>query len=171
MKYWVSIAAAGACVIAAFGMAVAVKAGNNFAAELLLHHNLERKRLGVPQLAWSQKLAQDSKRWADRLAQIDRMEHASQAERGGAGENLWMGSAGMYSASDMVQGFIDERRDFRRGKFPNISRTGNWRDVGHYTQVIWRDTQQVGCAVSRGRTHDFLVCRYWPAGNVYGAEI
>ena len=145
-------------------------AGESFAAELLLHHNVERKRLGKPPLSWSSKLAADAKRWADRLARSDRLEHSSQAERGGAGENLWMGHAGYYSAGDMIGGFIDERRHFKPGTFPHISRTGNWRDVGHYSQIIWRETQQVGCAVAKGRTNDFLVCRYWPAGNTYGKE-
>src|SRR3546814_14300695 len=61
------------------------------------------------------------------LFRSGRMRHAPQSERGGAGENLWMGSAGAYSASFMVDAFVDERRNFKPGKFPHISRTGNWR--------------------------------------------
>ena len=171
MKYAIGLALVTGAMLAGMAMQTPpVLASSGFAAELLMHHNVERKRLGKPPLAWSSKLAQDAKRWADRLARSDRLEHSSQAERGGAGENLWMGYAGYYSAGDMIGGFIDERRHFKPGTFPNISRTGNWRDVGHYSQIIWRDTQQVGCAVAKGRTNDFLVCRYWPAGNTYGKE-
>ena len=46
--------------------------------------------------------------------------------------------------------------------------TGNWEDVGHYTQMIWRGTRRVGCALGEGAQYDYLVCRYYPAGNVYG---
>jgi len=36
--------------------------------------------------------------------------------------------------------------------------------------VVWRDTQEVGCAVATARGNDVLVCRYWPAGNVWGQK-
>ena len=143
---------------------------NRFAAELLEAHNEERAEFGAPKLQWSQRLAKDAQVWARTLASEGRMRHASIEERAGAGENLWMGSAGRYSATFMIRAFAEEKRYFRPGEFPDISRTGNWRDVGHYTQVVWRETREVGCAVARNDRDDFLVCRYWPAGNIYGRE-
>lgn len=144
---------------------------NRFAAELLDTHNAERESFGAPPLQWNPKLAREAQEWAQRLASEGRMRHASNDERGGAGENLWMGSAGAYPARFMVGAFIDEKQHFRAGTFPHISQTGNWRDVGHYTQVVWPDTLELGCAVARSQNDDFLVCRYWPAGNTYGVEI
>lgn len=144
---------------------------NRFAAELLDSHNRQRSDAGAQPLTWSHKLAAEARQWAEVLAREGRMRHASQAERGGAGENLWTGSAGQYSARTMVESFIAERRDFKAGTFPRVSLTGNWRDVGHYTQVVWKETREVGCAVVRNQRDDFLVCRYWPAGNIYGAEM
>lgn len=162
--------AIGILASAALG-AAAVNAGapsNRFAAELLHTHNAERAANGAPGLTWSPKLARQAQQWANVLAREGQMRHASQAERGGAGENLWMGSAGAYPASFMVQAFIEEKKHYRPGTFPKVSRTGNWRDVGHYTQVIWQETREVGCAIARGQRDDFLVCRYYPAGNTYG---
>ena len=164
----------GACVACAATASISARdsaPSNSFASELLDAHNTERDRFGAPRLGWSDKLAREAHAWARQLAREGRMRHASQQERGGAGENLWMGSAGAYSASFMVEAFASEKRHFKPGTFPHISRTGNWRDVGHYTQVVWHGTQQVGCAVARNNRDDFLVCRYWPAGNTYGAEI
>ncbi|MFD2429036.1 CAP domain-containing protein [Sphingobium scionense] len=43
-----------------------------------------------------------------------------------------------------------------------------WQDVAHYTQIIWRGTRSVGCALAEGRSFDYLVCRYYPAGNMFG---
>jgi hypothetical protein len=60
-----------------------------------------------------------------------------------------------------------EKKLFREGVFPDC-RVNRTAVVGHYTQIVWRNTQSVGCAlVGNGRT-DFLVCRYSPAGNFYG---
>jgi uncharacterized protein YkwD len=156
---------------AADGESITERPQNRFAAELLDTHNAERDRFGAPRLSWNRKLASEAQQWAQVLAKEGRMRHATNDERAGAGENLWMGSAGAYPARNMVKAFIEEKQDFRAGTFPDISRTGNWRDVGHYTQVVWPSTREIGCAVARNSQDDFLVCRYWPAGNTFGVEI
>jgi hypothetical protein len=70
----------------------------------------------------------------------------------------------------MVGGWIDEKRYFINGVTPNFSTTGNYEDVAHYTQIIWRGTRTVGCALASNATDDYLVCRYAPAGNVVGQK-
>ena len=167
-----TIFAAGAIALAIAATSAGGRAPTNrFATELLEVHNSERSQFGAPELQWSQKLAREAQQWAHVLAREGRMRHASNDERSGAGENLWMGQAGAYSARYMVEAFAAEKRHFKPGTFPHISRTGNWRDVGHYTQVVWHGTKEIGCAVARNQRDDFLVCRYWPAGNTYGVEI
>ena len=141
---------------------------HNNARRLLDAHNRERARLRLPALRWNRNLEREASEWGRVLSRRGRLEHASRQIRNGTGENLWMGTAGVWDVETMVHGFIDERKHYRHGNFPNISRTGNWADVGHYTQVIWRDTREVGCAVVTERGWDVLVCRYWPAGNVWG---
>jgi hypothetical protein len=170
---WIGAGLALTCAIAA---ATAVAAPGEdapyrggFAERLLIAHNAERDRSGVPRLKWSGQLAAQAQAWAATLARSNRFEHA--ADRSGAGENLWMGTAGRFSPEDMIDGFVSERRHFRPGRFPDVSKTGNWLDIGHYTQLIWPATQEVGCAVSRGADSDILVCRYYPAGNTIGERV
>ena len=41
----------------------------------------------------------------------------------------------------------------------------------HYTQVVWKDTTEVGCGINRkasGKMKMLLVCNYDPAGNFPG---
>jgi len=133
--------------------------------QILNAHNAYRNAVGVPPLTWSNQLASDAQGWATHLAQIGGMVHANVPE----GENLWMGTAGFFSLTQMVDSWGSERQFFRNGVFPNVSTTGNWADVGHYTQVVWRTTTQVGCALATGGGNDVLVCRYSPAGNMNGA--
>lgn len=144
-------------------------ASPDFASRLLASHNRERARLGMSPLRWSAQLSSQAQQWATTLTQRGTLEH-SQA-RDDTGENLWMGSANWYSPEQMVGDFISERQAFRPGRFPNVSNTGDWSDVGHYTQVIWPGTKTVGCAIARSRGQDVLVCRYWPAGNVHGTRV
>ncbi len=85
------------------------------------------------------------------------------------GENLWMGTAGAFTLAEMVDDWGRERRHFANGIFPEVSTTGSWSDVGHYTQMVWRNTTAVGCA-GRAASDGYyrLVCRYSPAGNIIG---
>ena len=85
-----------------------------------------------------------------------------------AGENLWAGTKGYYSLEDMVGLWIAEKKHFRDGVFPDNSNTRRLEDIAHYTQVMWRTSTDVGCAVAHGRYDDFLVCRYSEGGNVLG---
>lgn len=130
--------------------------------EILAAHNKYRTELNIPPLKWSDKLAKNAKVWADRLASEGRMYHSSGT---GEGENLWMGTSGYYSYTQMVDGWGSEKRYYKDGIFPDVSNSGSWYDVGHYTQLIWRNTTEVGCAKSTGRGNDILVCRYSPPGN------
>ena len=49
--------------------------------------------------------------------------------------------------------------------------------VGHFTQMVWKGSRDVGCAavecddvLEDGLRQWFLVCRYWPPGNVVGKQ-
>lgn len=138
---------------------------------MLAAHETTRRSVGQGRLEWDEGLARDAAAYADMLARSGRFEHAHQpADRPPQGENLFMGTRGAYSFQEMVQGWIDERRLFVPGRFPDVSRTGRYGDVGHYTQMIWSRTTQVGCALASNRRSDYLVCRYSPAGNFVGHD-
>lgn len=134
----------------------------------LVAHNEERARLGVPPLRWDPLLAQAARAWAGRLAARGAFEHAPEREEDPQGENLWAGTRGYYSPEAMVNAWVREKRFYKPGVFPDNSVSGRVADVGHYTQLIWRDTRRVGCARATGAVEDVLVCRYHNAGNYIG---
>ncbi|MFN4019148.1 MAG: CAP domain-containing protein [Erythrobacter sp.] len=137
----------------------------------LAAHNRAREDVGLPPLAWSDRLARDAAGWAHYLARANRYDHASPDVRRGQGENLWRGPKGYWTAWEKVGFFLAEKRHFRPGNFPDVSRTGRWSDVANYTQIIWPQTREVGCALAQTASDEVLVCRYWPAGNIWGARI
>ena len=106
-----------------------------------------------------------------RMAMTGRFAHSDRSPRSGTGENLWMGTHGAFSVETMVGGWASEKRFFAPGIFPKVSRSGDWEDVGHYTQMIWPTTGRIGCAIASTQRIDYLVCRYAGAGNVDGRPV
>ncbi|MDR3504838.1 MAG: CAP family protein [Acidocella sp.] len=131
-------------------------------AELLAAHNAYRGELGLQPLRWSDELEAKAQSWADHLAEIGQLQHS------GSGQNLAMASAGTQSLTQLVDLWGGERADFTNGDFPDISTTGNWVDVGHYSQMVWKATTEVGCGFAENYGRDVLVCDYDPPGNVMG---
>jgi hypothetical protein len=138
------------------------------AGRLLAAHNRERARVGVAPLRWDPSLAAAAASYGRTLARIGTLRHSSHAAQLGQLENLWMGTRGAYSPEQMVGYWVAEKANYYPGRFPHVSRTGNWADVAHYTQVVWSGTTHVGCAIHPSVNWDYLICRYSPPGNVLG---
>jgi hypothetical protein len=163
------LAAAAALVLAAPLLAGATGRLTSLDARLLAAHNRERSAGGVAPLDWDPALAAEAAAWGEELAASGAFEHApDNGDEDPQGENLWAGTKGAYAPEEMVDGWIEEKSNFRPGLFPDNSRTGDFEDVGHYTQLMWRDTDRVGCALAAGAEEEVLVCRYRTAGNVVG---
>ena len=134
---------------------------------LLDAHNAERARVGAPPLNWADSLEAEARVWARRLIASDTFAHDPAPH--GHGENLWTGWGGrIWTPEEMVGEWAAERSDYLHRPFPSVSRTGNWADVAHYTQLVWRDTTHVGCAVESRGDRSVLACRYAPPGNIDG---
>ena len=141
-----------------------------FDQRVLAAHNRERSALGLILLSWNPALARSARRWADYLATTGRFAHAPENYATPEGENLWAGTKGYFTPEAMVNAWIREKRYFRPGTFPDSSTTGRVEDVGHYTQLIWRATKEVGCAEAASASEEILVCRYAEAGNYRGEQ-
>ena len=142
-----------------------------FPARVLSAHNSVRAQAGAGPLVWDNALGNRAAAYAQRLAFTNTFQHSDRKARRGVGENLWMGTRGAFSVERMVGDWASERRMFRAGVFPAVSRTGKWSDVGHYTQIVWPTTTRVGCALASNRRADYLVCHYSPAGNIDGRAV
>ena len=117
-------AATAACFSAPIRQAPSRIHSNGIAVLLLEVHNRERAAFGSPLLLWDPALAGGAQSHAHTLTSLGALRHSPRSARPGQGENLWIGTRGAYPLPSMVGTWAAERRHFRPGRFPAISRTG-----------------------------------------------
>ena len=138
--------------------------------EIYRTHNAVRAEYGAPPLVRDPALELGAGQYVGELLRVGRPVHASRTGRGNIRENISQGLPG-WSPGQLLQAWVRERANFVPGTFPNVSRTHNWYDVGHWAQMIWVRTVLIGCARAAGISASFLVCRYGPGGNRDGEQV
>ncbi|MBC8111811.1 MAG: hypothetical protein H7Y04_12185 [Verrucomicrobia bacterium] len=132
---------------------------------MVARHNYWRSQLKVGGLVWSDKLAAVAQDWANTLAKKSRtLEHRPNNKYG---ENIYWSSGMNSTPNNVVDSWADERKDF---DFVTQTCRGGWYPCGHYTQVIWENTTEVGCAVAKRGSEEYWVCNYNPPGNYTGQK-
>ncbi|HEX5958660.1 MAG TPA: CAP family protein [Hyphomicrobiaceae bacterium] len=126
------------------------------AQEMLALHNAKRRAHCAPDLTWSSELAAAAQAWADRCE----FAHASRSVNPNQGENLARGAGKLGTAAHLFAGWYDEVRQYNFGS-PSYQ-----KGTGHFTQIVWRGTREVGCGVATCGGKSFWVCRYAPQGNI-----
>ena len=142
-------------------------------------HNRARTALGAPDLVWSDSLAADAASYLEKMVTQNQGMIFSSDPPGAPdgsmlrhdpdtkfGENLARASDAASrlsnvktpSVESLIEGWLKEK--------PYLG--------GHYTQMVWKTTKEVGCAIAtvRGMTEGmhgmnvYLNCKYNPPGNV-----
>lgn len=141
----------------------------------LSRHNCYRSTAGLPPLSWNSDCAGWAKAWAEQLCKSGQFRHPDSSEQerdewlnGNAwGQNLaeYIGDPG--SPERAVDGWYCECPYYDPSKGAFMTGT-NGEDVGHYTQLMWKDTKEVGCAsVDCGGGKKIYACNYNPGGNIF----
>ncbi len=134
---------------------------SSLARPMLAAHNDVRAKVHLPPLKWSDQLASYAKDWGSTLLARKKFYHRPSSPYG---ENLFMIKNGRVKPGDVVAEWASESRNYSY-------RSNSCSSMcGHYTQLVWRNTQRVGCAVVRGSGNEIWVCNYDPPGNVIGRK-
>ncbi len=103
----------------------------------------------------------------------------------GIGENLFVGTS-ITTSWTLENAINDWAYEARFVSYPNGASTVGCNDgssgstcrskIGHYTQMVWQTTTQVGCAIQScpngvtnfsSKQSQLIVCHYSPQGNYY----
>lgn len=137
----------------------------DFAEDCLKAHNDYRKKHGAQPLKLSKKLSKVAKEWCETIAKKDVLQHRPNNQYG---ENLYC----YYSpdpkfnikGDEAVKSWYSEIKDFRFGAEPRDLR------AGHFTQVVWADSKELGVARVKSKSgKTYVVANYSPAGNFVGS--
>jgi len=137
-------------------------------------HNADRKTLfNDSNLTWSDTLKSEAKKYANTLAQSGDFKHDPTNNANNFGENLFAQSSNAIPAPSLVMKmwFEDEKPFYNYDDGSCVE----GKQCGHYTQVAWQKSGEVGCDYSQYQTGELkggyvVVCKYQDAGNVVGEK-
>lgn len=137
-------------------------------------HNQVRAGVGVGPMTWNDNLAATAQAWANTCTDndppaglIDHNDGRSDGHPYYVGENVY-GSSGASNPLGAVSSWASEVSDYTYAT--NTCAPG--AVCGHYTQIVWATSVELGCAVSNcpGLTYsNSVVCNYGPGGNSGGS--
>ncbi len=135
--------------------------GNDFQQNALDAHNKYRKKHHVGNLVLSKDLCNIAQKYAESLARTGNFAHSGDSYNGNPmGENLFACYGMKITGKTMTDDWYNEINDY------NFNRPGFTSGTGHFTQVVWKGSKQVGFGYAQARDgYYYGVANYYPAGN------
>lgn len=148
--------AASSAISTATSASTDASSGDLASTLLNAHNNKRALHEDTPALSWSSDLASYAQNYADQYDCSGNLVHSG----GQYGENLSLG----YGIEGAVDAWYNEISSY------NWANPGFSESTGHFTQVVWKSSTQVGCGTKScgGSWGDYVVCSYNPAGNFIG---
>ncbi|XP_068226914.1 cysteine-rich secretory protein 2-like [Palaemon carinicauda] len=138
--------------------------------KLVQFHNFFRSKVkpeasNMLAMSWSKKAAEDAQRWADacQLLIHDSAEGRTVEQYGACGQNIFV-------ATHQVPWFFAVKTWWLEKDLFTYGGTNDIFAVGHYTQMVWHSSHEVGCGLAfcaNAKPKPFYnyVCNYCPIGN------
>ncbi|XP_026676857.1 uncharacterized protein LOC103505832 [Diaphorina citri] len=142
----------------------------------LKYHNEKRELHLLPPLSYNKQLSALALDWANQLLEADKFSHRPDNK---FGENIFFYTSSFYvddkeAIKKAVTAWYNEIEDYREyfDLEPPLEALTTGNPTGHFTQVVWNGTTEVGLGLSRNASSDFhkviVVANYAPPGNILG---
>lgn len=161
-----------ASVIIALGCLVAAVSGCGDWANSLTLHNQHRAKHQAPTMTWNTAMASQAAAWSATLVNSSScwLQHSTSSQRNNNGENLYaVWGSTTPSCSAATTAFYNEVSKYVFTSTPWTTNGPNFAQIGHFTQVVWKSSIQLGCGSAVSASGCYVItCRYSPAGNYVG---
>ena len=129
---------------------------------ILKNHNYHRNQHKVGDLKRNSELEKIAQEYSEKLASTNTFEHSGNTYKGKPlGENLYAGWGVKITGTEASDAWYDEIKKY------NFKKQGFSSETGHFTQLIWKGTSEIGCGAACEEMCA-ITCNYFPAGNVIG---
>lgn len=134
-------------------------AAQNSAQDYINAHNTPRGQVGVGVVTWNATVATYAQNYANQRINDCAMTHSTGSPYG---ENLAKGSSSSFTGVSAVNLWAAEKQYY---DYQNNGCIGGHQCL-HYTQVVWHDSTQIGCARVRcSNGWYYVICSYYQPGN------
>ncbi|XP_054466062.1 Golgi-associated plant pathogenesis-related protein 1-like [Anoplopoma fimbria] len=131
----------------------------SFQKEFLETHNAYRAKHKTPEMTLSSELTASAQKWADQLLELDNMKHSDTKD----GENIYYkSSSAQLTGKEAVECWYSEIEDY------DWSSPGSNKKTGHFTQVVWKNSTELGVGMATDGRKKYVVGQYRPSGNMRG---
>ncbi|XP_077570601.1 Golgi-associated plant pathogenesis-related protein 1-like [Stigmatopora nigra] len=131
----------------------------SFQNEFLDTHNTYRAQHNAPPMTLSRELNATAQKWADHLLALGALKHSDSKD----GENIfhkWSSAPVKLTGKEAVDSWYSEVKQY------NWKSPGYQSKTGHFTQVVWKESMQLGVGLATDGNTVVVVGQYRPAGNI-----
>ncbi|XP_078082815.1 GLI pathogenesis-related 2 [Mustelus asterias] len=136
------------------------KDSGSFAAQLLKSLNEYRAKHGAGPLTLNPVISVKAEKWAKNLISCKTLKHSDTPY----GENIWcqQGHGSLQvTGKEAVESWYNEIKNY------DFSSPGFQKNCGHFTQLVWRESKEIGVGLaSDGKGLTIVVAQFDPAGNI-----
>ncbi|XP_059169430.1 uncharacterized protein LOC131951154 [Physella acuta] len=137
-------------------------------AAFLKAHNEVRAGLQLPPVAWNDTLADFATDYTGKCV----FKHS----HGPYGENMFTSGPLNTNATELAyKSAASWKSELANVDFPAWKCVSSSPTCGHYSQMVWKATNQIGCAIAQcggkaGVLPNLVICEYIPRGNYIGQQ-
>lgn len=138
----------------------------------LAHHNKYRYFHGAAALKLNSEINEISQKYAEQLLKEKKFQYSQSYYNGKPlGENIYMFSSlqaeNKYSGGSATSEWYNWNNgyDYEKGEAKNKVRE---RLIEQFTQVVWKESKEIGIGIAMDEENCYVVANYYPAGNTLG---
>uniref|UniRef100_A0A8C6TDY5 SCP domain-containing protein n=1 Tax=Neogobius melanostomus TaxID=47308 RepID=A0A8C6TDY5_9GOBI len=134
-------------------------ANNSFKEVFLKAHNTYRAHHSAPNMSYNSELCDAAQKWANNLLGKKTLMHSDTKD----GENIFYSSSSAAvtpTGKEAVENWYSEIKNY------NFKSPGFRSGTGHFTQVVWKESTELGVGMATDGNTVIVVGQYRPAGNM-----